>query len=176
LYWVVLLERPERKTLNKNNSYNFFSCCAVSPTDTIPAKISPPSYQYPSVTASGTPLTSPPASSYPAVLVGRSSNESKPKVPPPVPPRGTPKAKKGSVNGKGAKHRFGRVAPRRSHANNTLLFAERNVHGEGTHRRSRSEGSATGAGFFRCRLSSRTGGFCLKKRAAVYGKLRTAKS
>ncbi|XP_068895533.1 phosphatidylinositol 4-phosphate 5-kinase type-1 alpha isoform X3 [Tenebrio molitor] len=73
----------------------------VSPTDTIPAKISPPSYQYPSVTASGTPLTSPPASSYPAVLVGRSSNESKPKVPPPVPPRGTPKAKKGSVNGKG---------------------------------------------------------------------------
>jgi hypothetical protein len=148
LYWVVLLERPERKTLNKNNSYNFFSCCAVSPTDTIPAKISPPSYQYPSVTASGTPLTSPPASSYPAVLVGRSSNESKPKVPPPVPPRGTPKAKKGSVNGKGAKHRFGRVAPRRSHANNTLLFAERNVHGEGTHRRSRSEGSATGAGFF----------------------------
>ncbi|XP_063908480.1 phosphatidylinositol 4-phosphate 5-kinase type-1 alpha isoform X5 [Zophobas morio] len=67
----------------------------VSPTETIPAKISPPSYP-----PSSTPLTSPP-SSYPAVLVGRSSSESKPKVPPPVPPRGTPKVKKGNVNGKG---------------------------------------------------------------------------
>ncbi|XP_015836679.1 phosphatidylinositol 4-phosphate 5-kinase type-1 alpha isoform X2 [Tribolium castaneum] len=70
----------------------------VSPTETIPAKISPPAYP----SSVGTPLTSPPASSYPAVLVGRSSTESKPKVPPPVPPRGTPKVKKGgNVNGKG---------------------------------------------------------------------------
>lgn len=72
----------------------------VSPTETVSPsqKISsPPSYS--AVTA---PLTSPPASSYPAVLVGRSANESKPKVPPPVPPRGTPKTKRGGTNGKGA--------------------------------------------------------------------------
>lgn len=89
---------------------------AVSPTETIPAKISPPSYP-----STGTPLTSPPASSYPAVLVGRSSSDSKPKVPPPVPPRGTPKVKKGNVNGKGAKnYNLGLLVPG-SHANNTLL-------------------------------------------------------
>ncbi|XP_050505004.1 phosphatidylinositol 4-phosphate 5-kinase type-1 alpha isoform X4 [Diabrotica virgifera virgifera] len=55
----------------------------------------PPAYP-----SSGTPMspassiTSPP-SAYPAVLVGRSSSESKGKVPPPVPPRGTPKVKRG---------------------------------------------------------------------------------
>ncbi|XP_049818225.1 phosphatidylinositol 4-phosphate 5-kinase type-1 alpha isoform X3 [Aethina tumida] len=88
----------------------------VSPTDTIPVgKMSPvaaaavtpapPSVAAPAAAAAGGgPLTSPPAaasaaSSYPAVLVGRS--ESKAKVPPPVPPRGTPKPKRTETNGKG---------------------------------------------------------------------------
>ncbi|RZC32239.1 PIP5K domain containing protein [Asbolus verrucosus] len=100
----------------------------MSPTETIPAKISSPSYPAVATSHTGTPVTSPPASAYPAVLVGRSNNESKPKVPPPVPPRGTPKVKKGSVNGKGAKHGFGHVIPERSHAN-TLLFVDHAVHG-----------------------------------------------
>lgn len=66
----------------------------VSPTDTVPLKVSPPSY--PSVTTPHTPLTSPPGTVYPAVLVGRTNSETKPKVPPPVPPRGTPKLRKGA--------------------------------------------------------------------------------
>ncbi|XP_022909784.1 phosphatidylinositol 4-phosphate 5-kinase type-1 alpha-like isoform X4 [Onthophagus taurus] len=73
----------------------------VSPTEIPPAKISPPAVTS-APTSSSTPLTSPPAS-YPAVLVGRhtSSAEIKPKIPPPVPPRGTPKVKKSGTNGKG---------------------------------------------------------------------------
>lgn len=80
---------------------------AVTPTEGVvsaPAKISPPSYS----TVAGpayqhhnnltSPLTSPPfSSSYPAVLVGRANSESKPKIPPPVPPRGTPKVKRGGA-------------------------------------------------------------------------------
>lgn len=62
------------------------------------------------ITTTPAPLSSPPASSYPSVLVGRHSNstsEHKPKVPPPVPPRGTPKVKKGGINGKGdLEHEF----------------------------------------------------------------------
>lgn len=105
----------------------------MSPTDTIPTKISPPAYPV----SSGTPiLTSPPISSYPAVLVGRSSIESKPKVPPPVPPRGTPKLKKGNVNGKGAMHCF--VGTKRSHAYNTLLIVDSDVHDDRVIKRSRS--------------------------------------
>lgn len=74
----------------------------VSPTDPVPAKVSPPSHQYPVTSPpSSTPLTSPPAA-YPAVLVGRSNSELKAKVPPPVPPRGTPKVKRVDSNGKGA--------------------------------------------------------------------------
>lgn len=56
---------------------------------------------------SSIPLTSPPAA-YPSVLVGRHSAagaEYKPKIPPPVPPRGTPKTKRGGstavTNGRG---------------------------------------------------------------------------
>lgn len=65
-------------------------------------KISPPTH-FPVNTAQSIspPLTSPPPA-YPAVLVGRSSSESKAKVPPPVPPRGTQKVKRGESNGKGA--------------------------------------------------------------------------
>lgn len=70
----------------------------------LPLKTSPLT-QYPPVTASTphTPLTSPPVPSYPAVLVGRMNQaESKPKVPPPVPPRGIPKTKRGGgIAGKG---------------------------------------------------------------------------
>lgn len=73
----------------------------VSPIDTIPPKVSPPSYSAIITSQVTSPLTSPP-SSYPAVLVGRSNNESKPKVPPPVPPRGTPKTKRGGASSKGA--------------------------------------------------------------------------
>ncbi|CAH0551560.1 unnamed protein product [Brassicogethes aeneus] len=97
----------------------------VSPTDTIPAtqKISSPTSHHPtsnhhhhqSSNIYNVPLTSPPPSaggsaSYPAILVGRtggsSSEQNKPKVPPPVPPRGTPKAKRSAtatpeLNGKG---------------------------------------------------------------------------
>lgn len=76
----------------------FFSS-AVSPTESIPPKVTSPSYAPTSHVTS--PLTSPPTSSYPAVLVGRSNSESKPKVPPPVPPRGTPKVKRGGASGKG---------------------------------------------------------------------------
>ncbi|XP_056647073.1 phosphatidylinositol 4-phosphate 5-kinase type-1 alpha isoform X3 [Diorhabda sublineata] len=47
------------------------------------------------------PVSSPPPSAYPAVLVGRSNGECKGKVPPPVPPRGTPKVKRERQN-KGA--------------------------------------------------------------------------
>ncbi|KAL3287642.1 hypothetical protein HHI36_002111 [Cryptolaemus montrouzieri] len=82
----------------------------ASPTDSsAPAKVSSPC-QYPPVTSTTphTPLTSPPASSYPAILVGRPTVENKPKVPPPVPPRGTPKTKRGGIAGKGLhSHCFG---------------------------------------------------------------------
>lgn len=78
---------------------NVFSS-AVSPTESIPPKVTSPSYNVPTSLVTS-PLTSPPASSYPAVLVGRSNSESKPKVPPPVPPRGTPKVKRGGASGKG---------------------------------------------------------------------------
>lgn len=82
----------------------------MSPTTegaSAPTKVSPPSYA--AITGPTTshhhhnhhitsPLTSPPFSSvYPAVLVGRTNSESKMKVPPPVPPRGTPKAKRGGA-------------------------------------------------------------------------------
>ncbi|XP_030766366.1 phosphatidylinositol 4-phosphate 5-kinase type-1 alpha isoform X3 [Sitophilus oryzae] len=77
----------------------------ISPTDHVPITKTAPFTHQPSVTtapSSTTPLTPPystttsvtsPPASYPAVLVG-----SKQKVPPPVPPRGTPKTKK---DGKG---------------------------------------------------------------------------
>lgn len=77
----------------------------VSPTEGLPStKSAPPAYQpptstpttasmSPAYTSSSTPVTSPPAI-FPAVLVG-----SKQKVPPPVPPRGTPKSKR--ADGKG---------------------------------------------------------------------------
>ncbi|XP_044747437.1 phosphatidylinositol 4-phosphate 5-kinase type-1 alpha isoform X6 [Coccinella septempunctata] len=71
----------------------------TSPLDSsAPTRTSPPGH-YPPVTASTphTPLTSPPVSSYPAILVGRPTAENKPKVPPPVPPRGTPKTKRGGI-------------------------------------------------------------------------------
>ncbi|XP_076267593.1 phosphatidylinositol 4-phosphate 5-kinase 59B isoform X5 [Rhynchophorus ferrugineus] len=77
----------------------------TSPIDSIPVTKTVPFTHQPSVTtapssttpitppySTSTPVMSPPAS-YPAVLVG-----SKQKVPPPVPPRGTPKSKK---DGKG---------------------------------------------------------------------------
>lgn len=74
---------------------------SASPTENVPAKVSPPA-SVPTTTTQ--PLTSPPAA-YPIVLAGRpASNEIKPKIPPPVPPRGTPKAKKTGINSKGAKH------------------------------------------------------------------------
>lgn len=80
----------------------FVHSTVVSPKEAVPLKISPPSH-YPTSTVPSTspPLTSPPPA-YPAVLVGRSSSELKAKVPPPVPPRGTQKVKRGESNGKGA--------------------------------------------------------------------------
>lgn len=85
----------------------------MSPTTegaSAPQKISPPSYaaiagpttshhhhNHHHITS---PITTPPSSSssvYPAVLVGRANSESKIKVPPPVPPRGTPKVKRGGA-------------------------------------------------------------------------------
>lgn len=73
---------------------------------TSPKPMSPPAYTtLASVPSTSTPVvTSPPPTSYPAVLVGRptsSLSETKPKIPPPVPPRGTPKAQR-PTNGKGA--------------------------------------------------------------------------
>lgn len=91
-------------------------CFLVSPTDTIPLKVSPPSY--PNVTTPHTPLTSPPGTVYPAVLVGRTNSETKPKVPPPVPPRGTPKLKKGS---QGFYHDHGFCKPMHVLENRLLL-------------------------------------------------------
>lgn len=75
---------------------------SASPTENVPAKMSPPN-SIPTTTTQS--LTSPPAA-YPIVLAGRpiQSNENKPKIPPPVPPRGTPKAKKTGINAKGAQH------------------------------------------------------------------------
>lgn len=75
----------------------------VSPKEAVATKISPPTH-FPANTVQSIspPLTSPPPA-YPAVLVGRSSSESKAKVPPPVPPRGTQKVKRGESNGKGAR-------------------------------------------------------------------------
>lgn len=71
--------------------------------------MSPPAYTtLATVPSTSTPaITSPPATAYPAVLVGRptsSLSEIKPKVPPPVPPRGTPKTGRSIIqtNGKGA--------------------------------------------------------------------------
>ncbi|KAJ8926127.1 hypothetical protein NQ315_009984 [Exocentrus adspersus] len=57
--------------------------------------------------ASSGPLISPPAA-YPAILLDRSNSQLKGKVPPPVPPRGTPKVKRVDSNGKGAQS-FGNV-------------------------------------------------------------------
>ncbi|KAI4456574.1 phosphatidylinositol-4-phosphate 5-kinase [Holotrichia oblita] len=78
-----------------------------SPTEIVPAKISPSTAVAAVPASTSTPLSSPPTS-YPAVLVGRhtssSASEMKPKIPPPVPPRGTPKIKKTGINGKGAQH------------------------------------------------------------------------
>lgn len=72
------------------------------------------------------PLTSPPANAYPAILVGRHSavNENKPKIPPPVPPRGTPKAKKtGVVNGgKGAMLMHEKVEKEHGFVSNIQFF------------------------------------------------------
>lgn len=96
----------------------------VSPIDSLPPKVSPPSYSTVITSQVTTPLTSPPASSYPAVLVGRSNNESKPKVPPPVPPRGTPKSKRGGASGKGA---TGNVFSEMLEPKLSSRHAERNV-------------------------------------------------
>lgn len=82
---------------------HFFSYpTVVSPKEAVATKMSPPTH-YPINSTQSTPasLTSPPPA-YPAVLVGRTSSESKAKVPPPVPPRGTQKLKRGDSNGKGA--------------------------------------------------------------------------
>lgn len=85
---------------------------SVSPTTegaSVSQKVSPPSYAAVAGPTTShhhhnhhhitSPLTSPPSSSsvYPAVLVGRANSESKMKVPPPVPPRGTPKVKRGGA-------------------------------------------------------------------------------
>ncbi|XP_017776740.1 PREDICTED: phosphatidylinositol 4-phosphate 5-kinase type-1 alpha isoform X4 [Nicrophorus vespilloides] len=86
------LSRPFRALEEMDNN--------TSPTETLPLKLSPPPNQTPTVVPSAT-ITSPPAA-YPAVLVGRHTAESKPKIPPPVPPRGTPKIKRGGINGKGS--------------------------------------------------------------------------
>lgn len=70
-----------------------------------PKPISPPAYSTVPPSSTTNTVTSPPASSYPAVLVGRPTgpSETKPKIPPPVPPRGTPKEGRPSqTNGKGA--------------------------------------------------------------------------
>ncbi|XP_045461134.1 phosphatidylinositol 4-phosphate 5-kinase type-1 alpha isoform X6 [Harmonia axyridis] len=86
-----------------NSSQQNGNKTVASPMDSsVPSKTSPPSH-YPPITISTphTPLTSPPASSYPAILVGRPTAENKPKVPPPVPPRGTPKTKRGGISAKG---------------------------------------------------------------------------
>lgn len=71
----------------------------------MPIKVSSPTATPTTVTTTPAPLSSPPCSSYPSVLVGRhpsnNSEFNKPKVPPPVPPRGTPKVKKSENYGKG---------------------------------------------------------------------------
>lgn len=104
--FLCVFKRNQSNRGSKMNNFFMPPPDAVSPVETIPAKTSPPnSFPFPTVTSSASthsPVTSPPASSYPAVLLGRSSSESKPKVPPPVPPRGTPKFKKSNINGKGA--------------------------------------------------------------------------
>lgn len=82
----------------------------ASPEDHMsPKTSSPPAYTtLASVPSTSTPIITSPPTSYPAVLVGRptsSLSDIKPKVPPPVPPRGTPKPiRPGQTNGKGAKH------------------------------------------------------------------------
>lgn len=97
----------------------FLSCCKIglhiiptaSPEDHIsPKTTSPPAYTtLATVPSTSTPvITMPPPTSYPAVLGGRptsSLSDIKPKIPPPVPPRGTPKAARpNQTNGKGAEH------------------------------------------------------------------------
>lgn len=86
---------------HSNTSFFLFST-VVSPKEAVATKVSPPSH-YPANSAPSIspPITSPPPA-YPAVLVGRSGGESKAKIPPPVPPRGAQKVKRGDTNGKGA--------------------------------------------------------------------------
>ncbi|KAK4885946.1 hypothetical protein RN001_002217 [Aquatica leii] len=76
----------------------------VTPTEMLPAKVTSPSTVPSTIMQTPIPLSSPPSTSYPSILVGRNTtnnSDHKPKVPPPVPPRGTPKTKKGETNNKG---------------------------------------------------------------------------
>ncbi|KAF5278707.1 hypothetical protein FQA39_LY18362 [Lamprigera yunnana] len=76
----------------------------VTPTEMLPAKVTSPSTVASVITSTPTPLISPPTTSYPSILVGRhttNNSDHKSKVPPPVPPRGTSKTKKGDLSNKG---------------------------------------------------------------------------
>ncbi|XP_066139429.1 phosphatidylinositol 4-phosphate 5-kinase type-1 alpha isoform X3 [Euwallacea fornicatus] len=106
--YIALKHSPsKRKSLSKPLRHEEL-IDNMSPTEAVPStKSAPPAYQPPSTstpttapispayTSSSTPITSPPTI-FPAVLVGP-----KQKVPPPVPPRGTPKVKRSDLNGKG---------------------------------------------------------------------------
>ncbi|XP_060536090.1 phosphatidylinositol 4-phosphate 5-kinase type-1 alpha-like isoform X3 [Cylas formicarius] len=119
--YIALKHSPsKRKSLSKPFRHEEVETNTVSPTETSSAATkkppgaatsanqvvttasAPPSILTSPPYSSSTPVTSPPAA-YPAILVGRSASaETKPKIPPPVPPRGTPKTKRSDPNGKGA--------------------------------------------------------------------------
>ncbi|XP_072389138.1 phosphatidylinositol 4-phosphate 5-kinase type-1 sktl isoform X4 [Diabrotica undecimpunctata] len=102
-------EASERETtvqVKVNNTIPHSGSKTASQSEVNSTKTAPPAYPSSCTPISpASSLTSPP-SAYPAVLVGRSSSESKGKVPPPVPPRGTPKVKRG-----GGEHPDKGIAP-----------------------------------------------------------------
>ncbi|CAH1101988.1 unnamed protein product [Psylliodes chrysocephalus] len=94
-------ERETTAQVKSNNTVQVNGGKSASQSEPPFAKTTVPSAR----PATGTPLLSPaasltsPPSAYPAVLVGRSNSDAKGKVPPPVPPRGTPKVKRGCEKG-----------------------------------------------------------------------------
>ncbi|XP_031346474.1 phosphatidylinositol 4-phosphate 5-kinase type-1 alpha-like isoform X4 [Photinus pyralis] len=87
-------------TSNHQNGNKIASPIEIS----LPTNINSPTIVPPIVTSVPVSISSPPVSSYPSILVGRHTTNNidhKHKVPPPVPPRGTPKTKKAESGGKG---------------------------------------------------------------------------
>ncbi|XP_074042489.1 phosphatidylinositol 4-phosphate 5-kinase 59B isoform X4 [Leptinotarsa decemlineata] len=96
-------ETNERETAVKTNNSTQHSIVSknLNVTDTVIAKTSVPSVHPVGGSQTTTASITSPPSVYPAVLVGRLNTETKTKIPPPVPPRGTPKPPRGDHCDKG---------------------------------------------------------------------------